>query len=253
MQWADNSSIENGVMSNSSYHQGQQTEALSRDAQDGPTAGSSHGVQEHAGVSTYSSSTDSYAYQGYYYGYQPQTNNTYSQQVGAYQSSGAPYQPLSSFQNSGAYAGSTSYSSTYFNTADYQTTGVYPSGSNNNQTTTWSNGSYANYPSQQYSNYGSLDSNSAHSSSGVAAAPLSYEQQYKQWADYYSQTASDVSCAPGTEKMSTISALTKNCQISTTDGGYPLDSQPPPPGTTSWRQEPSSSDFSSSQVWSFNL
>ncbi|KAL5716871.1 hypothetical protein ACHQM5_009982 [Ranunculus cassubicifolius] len=255
MQWTDNSSTANGVVPNSSYHLGQQKEAVVKNDQDGPSAtsqdvasssvGSSHVSQEYAGISSYSNSTDSYSHdntghQGYYYGYPPQTSNTYSQQAGAYQNSGAPYQPLSSFQNSGSYAGSTSYSSTYYNTGDYQTTGGYLSGSNGNQTTSWSDGSYSNYPSQQYTNYSSLDSNGAHSSSTAVAAPLSYEQQHKQWADYYSQTTSDVKYAPGTEN--TTSVLVQNCSISLSD------SQPPPPGTTSWRQEAGSAEFTSVQA-----
>ncbi|PIA56322.1 hypothetical protein AQUCO_00700568v1 [Aquilegia coerulea] len=262
MKWADNNSTLNGVAPSSSYYHGQQNESLARDNKDVtdaasqavavPSLGTSHGPQEHAGYSSYSSSTDTYGhdntgYQGYYNGYHQQTSNTYSQQVGAYQTSGAPYQPLTSVDNSGSYAGSTSYSNTYYNTGDYQTTGGYPSDTNNNQSTSWSDGSYANYPSHQYSNYSSLDSNGAHNSSTVAAAPLSYEQQYKQWADYYSHTASDVSCAPGTENISATGASAQNTQ---TPGSYfqkPSDLDPVPYENSQDLQKSASPQRSNSQ------
>ncbi|OVA09971.1 SAC3/GANP/Nin1/mts3/eIF-3 p25 [Macleaya cordata] len=262
MQRTDNSSVENGIYSNSSYHPDQQTEPLSRDVQDGLNApshaaassGAANGTQDYPGYTSYSSSNDPYGYgntgyQGYYYGYQQQANHSYSPQVGGHQNSGAPYQPLTSFQNSGSYAGSTSYSSTYYNTGDYQTSGGFTSsgyGSQRAQTNLWNDGSYANYPSHHYSSYTSADSNSAHSSSTVASTPLYYEQHYKQWADYYNQTASDVTCAPGTENKSTTSASTLDCQVPGVSGGYPVSqTQPPPPGTTSWIPEPSSSSTTS--------
>ncbi|KAF9590885.1 hypothetical protein IFM89_000141 [Coptis chinensis] len=199
------------------------------------TATAAYAPQEPSSYGSYSSSTDPQNYN--YYGYQQQHG-------GAYQNSGAPYQPITSFQNTGSYAGSTSYPTTYYNTGDYQTTQLYPGSGYSNQTTaTWHDPSY---PSHQYSNY---DSNVAHSSSAAAAAQLSYEQQYKQWADYYSQTTSNVSCAPGTENISTTCTSTQNVRVSAVANDYiPLESQPPPPGTTSWRQEPSSSELPSLQV-----
>ncbi|KAF6171041.1 hypothetical protein GIB67_014621 [Kingdonia uniflora] len=294
MHRTDNISTENGVLSNSSFHQDQRTDPLSRDAQDGRNAvgssslGATNGPQEYTGYSSYPSSSDPYGYgntgyQGYYYGYQQQnnglnsqsvgtqqqTNSSYSQPVGiqqqtsssypaqvgtqqqvnssyaqpmgTYQNTGAPYQPLTSFPNSGSYAGSTSYSSTYYNNGDYQTTGGYTSSSSyNNPTNSWNDESYAAYTSHQYSSYTSSDSNCGRSSTTTTTeTPLSYEQQYKQWADYYGQNTSDVSCAPGTENTT---ASTLNYQIPGVTSGYPvLESQPPPPGTTtSFRSESSS-------------
>ncbi|XP_043701019.1 SAC3 family protein A-like isoform X7 [Telopea speciosissima] len=256
MHKTDNSSSENGLLPSSSYHHNQQTEPLPRELQDGLNAasnastssnlGAASGPQEYAGYSSYTSSTDPFGYgntgyqHGYYYQYPQQTNHSYSQQGGVYQNSGAPYQPLTSFQNTGP----ASYTSTYYNATDYQTTGGYPSNEYNNQTNLWNDGSYAQYPSHQYSAYSSSDSNGAQSSSTVAATPLHYQQQYKSWADYYSQT--DVSCAPGTENISVSSATT--CAVPGATGGYPFSNgQPPPPGTTSWRPEPISSELPSLQ------
>ncbi|XP_043693066.1 SAC3 family protein A-like isoform X2 [Telopea speciosissima] len=258
MHRTDYSSSENGLIPTSTYHHNQQTEPLSREVQDGLNAPSNastssnleaaNGPQEYAGYSSYTSSTDAYGYgntgyqNGYYYNYPQQTTHSYSQQGGVYEHSGASYQPLISFQNTGP----ASYTSTYYNAADYQTTGGYPSNEYNNQTNLWNQGSYAHYPSHQYSAYTS-DSNGAQSSSTVAATPLHYQQQYKPWADYYSQT--DVSCAPGTENISVASATTSGCAVPGHTGGYPFsNSQPPPPGTTSWRPEPSSSELPSSQA-----
>ncbi|XP_042511415.1 SAC3 family protein A-like isoform X2 [Macadamia integrifolia] len=252
MHRTDYSTSENGLIPSSTYHHNQQTEPLSREVQDGLNALSNastssnleaaNGPQEYAGYSSYTSSADAYGYgntgyqNGYYYNYPQQTTHSYSQQGGVYEHSGAPYQPLNSFQNTGP----ASYTSTYYNATDYQTTGGYPSNEYNNQTNTWNQGSYAHFHSHQYSAYTS-DSNGTQSSSTVAATPLHYQQQYKPWADYYNQT--DVSCAPGTENISVTSA------VPGATGGYTfLNSQPPPPGTTSWRPEPSSSELPSLQA-----
>nr|XP_023904021.1 SAC3 family protein A isoform X1 [Quercus suber] len=178
---------------------------------------------------------------------QQHSNPSYSQPVGAYQNTGAPYQPLSSFQNTGSYAGSASYSSTYYNPGDYQTAGGYPSSGYGNQTTTWSDGSYANYTPHQYANYTPDSSTSAYSS-GTVTAPSSHyqQQQYKQWADYYSQT--EVSCAPGTENMTVASKSNVGCPIPGVSSGYSTStSQAPPSYTPSWMPESSSSEFSSVQ------
>jgi hypothetical protein len=178
---------------------------------------------------------------------QQQSNPSYSQPVGAYQNTGAPYQPLSSFQNSGSYAGSASYSSTYYNPGDYQTAGGYPSSGYSNQTTSWNDDNYTNYNPHQYANY-TPDSTGAYSSSTVTAPSLDYQQQCKQWADYYSQT--EVSCAPGTENISVASKSNVGCPIPGVSSGYPTStSQTPPSYTPSWRLESSSSDFPSVQVF----
>ncbi|KAL8051472.1 hypothetical protein ABFX02_06G150200 [Erythranthe guttata] len=135
------------------------------------------------------------------YQQQPQqSTQSYPHHVGAYQNTGAPYQPLSSFQNTGSYAGPASYSSTYYNPGDYQTSGSYTSGTYGTETNLWQGGQYATYSSNQYPNY-TQDSSSAYSST-PAVATSQYQQHYKQWEDYYNQTQTEVSCAPGTENVS---------------------------------------------------
>ncbi|XP_047165857.1 SAC3 family protein A isoform X7 [Vigna umbellata] len=186
-------------------------------------------------------------YSGYYNNYQQQPNHTYSQPVGAYQNTGAPYQPISSFQNTGSYAGSASYSSTYYNPADYQTTGGYQNSSGyGNQATVWNNGSYSSHP---YTNY-TPDSSGSYSS-GAATTSLQYQQQYKQWADYYNQT--EVSCAPGTENLSVTSSSALGCPIPAVTSGYATpSSQPPQSYPPFWRQESSSSAIPSFQPAAVN-
>ncbi|XP_070058168.1 SAC3 family protein A isoform X2 [Nicotiana tomentosiformis] len=144
-------------------------------------------------------------------GYQQQSNQSYSQPQGAYQNTGAPYQPLSSFQNTGSYAGPASYSSTYYNPGDYQTSGGYTSGAYNNQTNVWHEGQYAAYTSHQYPSYSS-DTNAAYSST-TAPAASQYQQQYKQWAEYYNPTQNDVTCAPGTENISVSNVSSLSCPV----------------------------------------
>ncbi|XP_010253399.1 PREDICTED: SAC3 family protein A isoform X2 [Nelumbo nucifera] len=262
MHMTDNNSSENGIYSNTTYRHDQQAETLPKNVQDGlnsvphASTSSSFGTanvsQEYASYLSYPNSTDPYGYgntgyASYYYNYSQQTNHPYPQQPGVYQNSGAPYQPLTSFQNTGSYAGSTSYSGTYYNAGDYQTAGGYPSSDYSNQNNLWNEGNYASYSSHQYPNYTPSDSNGAHNSSAVAATPLHYQQNYKQWADYYSQI--DVSCAPGTENMSVSSATTLACPIPGVSAGYPTpNNQPPPPGTTSWRPESGSSELPSFQA-----
>ncbi|CAK7325584.1 unnamed protein product [Dovyalis caffra] len=284
MHRVDNRSTENGILSNSSYHHDQQTQQLARNAQDGlntaslassSTQGTTSVVQDYSSYAAYNP-TDPYGYgstgySGYYNnGYQQQPNHSYSQQqpnhsysqqqpshsysqqqpshsysstLGAYQNTGAPYQPLSSFQNTGSHTGTTSYSTTYYNPGDYQTAGGYPSSGYSNQTTLWNDPNYANYTSHQYSTY-APDTTSAYSSGTAASTSMNYEQHYKQWADYYSQT--EVSCAPGTEHLS---ASTSN-QGSAVSGVYPTSNTQPPSSltTTSWRPESASSELPSLQT-----
>ncbi|MFS7950004.1 putative proteasome component (PCI) domain-containing protein [Helianthus anomalus] len=158
-------------------------------------------------------------YSNYYGSYQQQPNQAYPQQqqpsqtqaygqpTGSYQSTGAPHQPISSFQNAGSYAGPASYSSTtYYNPGDYQTSsGGYPSANyNNSQTNTWNQGSYANY-AHQYPSYAAESNGTYNAQSAPApATSVQYQQDYKQWTDYYSQT--EVTCAPGTENVASTSA-----------------------------------------------
>ncbi|RVW49348.1 SAC3 family protein A [Vitis vinifera] len=215
MHRADNHSTENGMFSNSSYHHVQQTEPHLRNAQDGLNAasavyppsslGAASVPQQYNGYTTYPSSNDPYSY-----------GNT-----------GYP----------GSYAGPASYPSTYYNPGDYQTSGGHSTSGYSNQSNLWSEGNYANY-SHQYANY-TPDSNGAYSSSTAAATSLQYQQHYKQWADYYSQT--EVSCAPGTENMSVTSTSNLACPIPGVTSGYSTSaSHPPQPSISSWGSENSS-------------
>ncbi|KAL8533374.1 hypothetical protein ACS0TY_009673 [Phlomoides rotata] len=175
--------------------------------------------------------------------YQQQPNQSYPHPVGAYQNTGAPYQPLSSFQNTGSYAGTTS---TYYNPGDYQTSGSYTSDTYGTQTNMWQGGQYATYSSQQYPNY-NQDSNSAYSSTS-AVATSQYQQQYKQWQDYYNQNQTEVTCAPGTENIpvsisSSVSSSVPSGSIGHTDS----NNQMPAAYTPLWRPESSSSELTSVQ------
>lgn len=256
----NNQSTENGNLSNASYHHEQHTESHVKSLQDGLNAtsltsssnlGTTNVAQDYSGYTSYPNSSDPYgygstAYPGYYSSYQQQPNHSYPQPVGAYQNSGAPYQPISSFQNSGSYVGPASYSATYYNPGDYQTAGGYPSSGYSHQTTSWNEGNYTNYTSHQYSNYTS-DTSGAYSSGTAPATSLQYQQQYKQWADYYSQT--EVSCAPGTENLSVASTSNQVLQPPGVTAGYPTaHSQPAPIYHQSWQQDSSSSHVSSLQV-----
>ncbi|XP_062092766.1 SAC3 family protein A isoform X2 [Humulus lupulus] len=270
-------STSNGIPSNSTYHYDQH---MQPPVSSSSSLGTVNAPQDYNGYASYANPTDPYGYgssgfSSYYSGYQQQSNPSYSQPVGAYQNTGAPYQPISSFQNTGSYAGSASYSSTYYNPGDYQTAGGYPSSSYNNLTTSWNDASYANYSSQQYPHYNS-GTTSAYSSgtatatatATVGATSVNYQQHYKQWADYYNQ--SEVPCAPGTENLSVPGASNFGCPVPSVTSSYPtLNSQqlpPPPPGpppppppvmpqgpppglpgpppyASSWRPESSSSEF----------
>lgn len=215
---------ENGVVSHSGYDHDKQAAQPSRNVQDGlnvatsattPSSAAANVQQDYSTYGTYQS-TDPYGYNNtgyaaYYNGYQQQSNQSYPQPSGAYQNTGAPYQPLSSFQNTGSYAGPASYSSTYYNPGDYQTSGGYTSGAYNNQTNAWHEGQYAAYTSHQYPSYNS-DSNAAYSST-TAPAASQYQQQYKQWADYYNHTQNDVTCAPGTENISVSNVSSLSCPV----------------------------------------
>ncbi|KAL3652022.1 hypothetical protein CASFOL_001703 [Castilleja foliolosa] len=181
--------------------------------------------------------------------YQQQSNQSYPHQVEAYQNTGAPHQPLSSFQNTGYYTGPASYSTTYHNPGDYQTSGSYTSGSygtHDTQTNTWHGGQYATYNSNQYQNY-TQDPNSAYSSTS-AVASSQYQQHYKQWEDYYNQTQTEVSCAPGTEKppVSVASDLSSSIPSGSIAHTTP-NNQIPTAYTPLWRPELSSSEMNSMQ------
>lgn len=263
---ANSYSRENGIV----YHQNQPADLNSRSAQDGlntapvvatSSSGSANVPQDYSNYATYPSA-DPYGYgntgyAAYYSGYQQQTSQPYPQPVGAYQNSGAPYQPLSSFQNTGSYAGSASYSSTYYNPGDYQTSGGYQTGTynNQNQNNYWQGGQYPTYTSQQYPSY-TPDSSAATYGSTSAPATSQYGQHYKQWTDYYNQTQTEVSCAPGTENVPVSSVPTVSCPpVPGVSGGYAASGiqQPTTPYTPSWIPQSSSSELSSNQVLLFIL
>ncbi|XP_047165853.1 SAC3 family protein A isoform X3 [Vigna umbellata] len=260
--WTAHNSTGNGIYSNPTYQYDQYSQPPARSIQDGhnissvagnsSNLGTANVTQDYNAYASYPSSSNPYGYgsmgySGYYNNYQQQPNHTYSQPVGAYQNTGAPYQPISSFQNTGSYAGSASYSSTYYNPADYQTTGGYQNSSGyGNQATVWNNGSYSSHP---YTNY-TPDSSGSYSS-GAATTSLQYQQQYKQWADYYNQT--EVSCAPGTENLSVTSSSALGCPIPAVTSGYATpSSQPPQSYPPFWRQESSSSAIPSFQPAAVN-
>ncbi|PRQ58968.1 hypothetical protein RchiOBHm_Chr1g0365011 [Rosa chinensis] len=246
----ENSSTENGIHSHSAYQYNQHTQPP---ASSSSSLGTVNAPQDYSTYASYPNPADPYGYgsagyQGYYNNYQQQPNQSYSQPVGAYQNTGAPYQPISSFQNTGSYAGSASYSSTYYNPADYQTAGGYASSgytNQTNQTTAWNGGNYANYTSQQYAPY-TPETPGVYSSATATSTPQNYQQHYKQWADYYNQT--EVSCAPGTENLSVTSTQNVGCPVPGVTTGYQTsNSQPPPSYTPAWRPESSSSELPSVQ------
>ncbi|TKY50614.1 Leukocyte receptor cluster member 8-like [Spatholobus suberectus] len=262
VSWTVHSSTGNGIYSNPTYQYDQHPQPPGRSIQDGQNVSSVAGnssnlgtanvTQDYNAYASYASSSNPYGYgsvgySGYYNSYQQQPNHTYSQPVGAYQNTGAPYQPISSFQNTGSYAGSASYSSTYYNPADYQTTGGYQNSSGyGNQATMWNNGNYSSHP---YTNY-TPDSSGSYSS-GATATSMQYQQQYKQWADYYNQT--EVSCAPGTENISVTSSSTLGCPIPAATSGYATpNSQPPQSYPSFWRQESCASAIPSFQPAAVN-
>ncbi|XP_047316215.1 SAC3 family protein A isoform X2 [Impatiens glandulifera] len=179
---------------------------------------------------------------------QPQSNQPYAQPVGAYQNTGAPYQPNSSFQNTSSYAGTQNYPSSYYNHGDYQTSGVYPSGGYINPTNSWSEGNYGSYASHQYPNYNPDTSGASYSSTAaaaVAASPVQYQQNYKQWPDYYSQT--EVTCAPGTEKVSVASTTNPLSSVPATSG-YQTLGQTSTPFVPTWRPNSCPSELPSVQT-----
>ncbi|CAL0320640.1 unnamed protein product [Lupinus luteus] len=293
VSWTTHNSTTNGIYSNPTYQHNQHPQPPGGSIQDGqnvtsvagntsnlgtanvphdysaytshPSSGNSSNLgtanvpQDYNAYTSYTTPSNPYGYgstgySGYYTSYQQQPSHTYSQPVGAYQNTGAPYQPISSFQNTGSYSSSASYSSTYYNPGDYQTTGGYQNSSGyENQAATWNSGTYSSYSSQPYTNY-APDSSGSHSS-GVAATSVQYQQHYKQWEGYYNQT--EVSCAPGTENLPVTSSYTLGCPIPSATSGYATPvatsgyetpkSQPPQSYPQFWRQESSSSIMPSFQ------
>ncbi|CAN6359817.1 unnamed protein product [Urochloa humidicola] len=111
-----------------------------------------------------------------------------------------------------------------------QTVPGYGSSNYYYQNNTWNGGSSGNNYAQSYQNYSSSDTNALQSSTSMPANSIPYQQQYNQWPYYYNQSVPSASSNPvvGT-------STTDNVAVNTPSGySYP-SSQPPPPGTTSWK------------------
>ncbi|TVU19726.1 hypothetical protein EJB05_35895 [Eragrostis curvula] len=193
------------------------------------TMGMENAAQSHAPYSsTVQHGYNPVDYANYYYSY-PQATNDPSVQQGANQHTGAAYQPLTSFQNSGSYIDPTS--NTYYNAGGHQTVPGYGSSSYYYQNNTWNGGSTGNNYAQPYQNYTPSDTNALQSSTSMPANSIPYQQQqYNQWPYYYNQSVPSASSNPvaGNSTTDTIA-------VNTPSGYSYSSSQPPPPGTTSWK------------------
>ncbi|KAH9302764.1 hypothetical protein KI387_014347, partial [Taxus chinensis] len=247
-QMDNNSGVDSSSIPNSSYYHQQnsyQHDAISG-AQDGQAAANSSSsppasssIPLENGYGGYTGYTSSYpsgynqyqygntSYPGYNYGYQQQGNHSYSQHVGAYPNSGAPYQPSNSFHNASSYTEPAYYPSTttYYDAGVYQNSEGYQSTGFSGHTSSWNDNSYGNYGG--YSNY-----------SGFVPSDQT-QKEYQSWEDYYRHSASDVSCAPGTESTVGGSIATPpplDCPIPGVTNSSASITQPPPPGTQpSWQ------------------
>uniref|UniRef100_A0ACD5T9K6 Uncharacterized protein n=1 Tax=Avena sativa TaxID=4498 RepID=A0ACD5T9K6_AVESA len=169
-------------------------------------------------------------YGNYYYNYPQATNNYSAQQGGANQHSGAAYQPLTSFQNSGSYVDPAS--NTYYNAGGHQTAPGYATSNYYYQNDTQNDGSSGNNYAQSYQNYSSSGTNAVQSSTTVPANSFSYQPQYNQWPYYHNHPAP----SPNVNPVAGSSNI-DNRVVNTTSGySYP-SAEPPPPGTTSWRSD----------------
>ncbi|KAK4790458.1 hypothetical protein SAY86_017762 [Trapa natans] len=251
VQWnihrVDNGSIQTGFPPNSIYNYQTHTQLHSSEGMNGSTAASSSTLapstvpQDYSAYSTHQNSNaygyGTTGYTSYYSSYQQQTSHSYSQPMPAYPNTGHPYQPLSSFQNTGSYAAPANYSSTYYNPGDYQTSAGYPTTNYSSQTSSqWNEGNYANYSSYQYSNYAAT-SMGAYGSASTPAAPLHYQPQHPQ---YYGQSNTEVTCAPGTENLSASATTKLDCPTPEVTGvtrDYSATSQPQQTSAVSWRPE----------------
>lgn len=220
--------------------------------------GAENAAQAYSGYVPYSSSTVPYnytsvGYQNSFYGYHLQGNDSSTQQIGGDQNSGAAYQPLSTFQNSGSYVAPTSYLGTYYNAGDNQTGTGYETNSYNYQTSLWNDGNYHSYPYHHYSSYTTSSTSSAQSSATISGNSLYYQQQYNNWPYYQSQPAPIVNGAAGLENTSATSLQSAGYSAEGASSGYPyISNQPPPPGTTSWREDSRPSGMPSFQVLTFD-
>ncbi|KAF0927527.1 hypothetical protein E2562_034167 [Oryza meyeriana var. granulata] len=204
------------------------------------TSGATHVVQSAMGTTN---ATDSYApyvnsvqhgynaaqYPNYFYNY-PQPANESSVQQGVDQSSGAAYQPLTSFQNSGSYVGPTS--NTYYNAGAHQTAPGYATSNNYYQSNSRTGGSSGDKHAQSYQSYAPSDTNAAQSSSSLPSNSYHYHQQYNQWSYYYDQSA------PSSGGPAVAVSSVSDANTTSVSSGYVYPStQPPPPGTTPWKSD----------------
>nr|XP_051226948.1 SAC3 family protein A-like isoform X5 [Lolium perenne] len=168
-------------------------------------------------------------YPNYYYNY-PQAANDSTVQQGVDPSSGAAYQPLTSFQNSGSYVGPTS--NTYYNAGADQTAPGYATNNYYYQNNAWGGGSSGDVHSQTYQTYNPSDANAAQNSSSLPTNSFHYPQQYTQWSHYYDQSA------PNSVGSAVAGSSVSETKASSAGSGYAHpSSQPPPPGTTQWKND----------------
>ncbi|KAJ6822126.1 SAC3 family protein A isoform X1 [Iris pallida] len=244
----ENSRMENGTPSTSGYfHQPQKAMTVAGDIQVGvssaPSASTSlgmgsgnvtHGYENYV---PYSSTTDPYPYNNtdYRYHYQQPASGSSTQQVGAYQNSGAPYPPFRPFHHADSYVAPTSYQGTYYNPGDYQTAAGHLNNNYSNQCNYWNDGSSRSYASSPYISNTSSDSSSTQTSN-LPASSLHY-QHYGHWP-YNNPYPPAVSSTPGAENVFVSSTSTSTIPFQAASGScsYPSN-QPPPPGTTAWGRD----------------
>ncbi|CAM0882923.1 unnamed protein product [Alopecurus aequalis] len=220
-----NYSVDNSNQ-NTLYYDPQRDVSVSGATQNA-TSGAPHAIQPAMGTNN---ATNTYApysnsvqpgysaaqYPNNYYNY-PQSANDSSVQQGVDPSSGAAYQPLTSFQNSGSYVGPTS--NTYYNAGADQTAPGYATNNYYYQNNAWAGGSSGDIHSQTYQTYTPADTNAAQNSS-------------YQWSHYYDQSA------PNSSGFAITGSSASETKASSVGSGYAYpSSQPPPPGTTQWKND----------------
>ncbi|KAJ9545533.1 hypothetical protein OSB04_025240 [Centaurea solstitialis] len=253
MYGAVNESTGNKTYPTTSFNHDQHSELHPRNAQDGETVASTGTASlEYPNYAAYPNS-DPYGYgntgyANYYSSYQQQPTQSYpqqqpnqsypQQQPNQSYPQQQPNQTYAQQQPNQTYAPqqpNQTYAQQQPNQTYAQPAGAYQS-----------TGSYASY-GQQYPNY-SAESNIAYGAPNAPPAPVQYQPDYKQqWTDYYSQT--EVTCAPGTENLSSTSASSLVSPLPAVAGGYSALSSQHLPSTapSSWRPEPGLSELSSVQ------
>ncbi|KAI4384451.1 hypothetical protein MLD38_002607 [Melastoma candidum] len=103
-----------------------------------------------------------------------------------------------------------------------------------NQTSQWNGTTYSSYTQYPYSNYPPA-STSAYSSSNASVSSAHYQPQYNQWAEHYAQA--EVSCAPGTEKLSVTAASLVESVNSGISHGTMISNQPTAPVAATWKPD----------------